>query len=186
MKAIVNIMKEELKHAKSFGFAKEWAKNWIMHNIEEGTHHSARDEIGEMLETHFKHFKYALAVTPELAGSENHFTNFDIRIFRRFGKNIYLTFKSLNYVKQCYGGEQEGYHEDARTLYNAIRASQPSGREVTVHRTSYAWKRHTSVACEIQYYKLMKVEGDYPGVDGEMIHYSRVLRAGHEFSAILI
>ena len=186
MTTIVKKMKNELKRAKSFAFAKDWAKKWIMRNIEEGGHHSARDEIGEMLETHFKHFKYALAVTPELSGGDNHWSNFDIRIFRRFGKNIYLTFKPLNYVKQCYGGEQEGYHEDANTLFNDIRARQGSSREVTVHRTSYAWKRHTSIACEIQYHKLLRIEQDYPGVDGEMIHYSETIRGGHEFSAILI
>ena len=71
-------------------------------------------------------------------------------------------------------------------MFNAIRARQGSSREVTVHRTLYAWYRHTSIACEIQYYQLFDIEQDYPGVDGEMIHYSETVRGDHEFSAILI
>ena len=70
-------MGRQLEVAKSYDFANDWAKNWIEVNVRHGSHHSARDSIKEMVNDHFKHLKYALAVYPETYGYNNHITNFD-------------------------------------------------------------------------------------------------------------
>lgn len=184
MKTIVNIMKEELKHAKDFDFAKEWVKKWIMRNIEEGTPDSAVAKIGAMLDTHFKHFKYALAVTPEATGLDNHVTSFPIWIFRHFGKNIYLTLKPLDYVRKCNnnsGRKMTGEHNSAVRLYDEIKAFQPRGVLMTVHRKSYTWRRHAYLVCEIHYDK--EESGTYGLPNGGNIPYSGYTP---KFSAILI